>query len=94
MEYINEDRLIELINNSSLVDIYTIAKAFNTIYYMGNVRDFYINDIDALQCLKNDLCNEDRINTIGITRKCAIEYFGSVIEKVLVKLGVGDETGQ
>ncbi len=94
MEYINEDRLIELINSSNLADIYTIAKAFNTIYYMGNVKDFYINDIDALQCLKNDLCNEDRINTIGITRKCAIEYFGSVIEKVLVKLGGGDETEQ
>lgn len=32
MEYINEDRLIELINSSSLKDIYTIAKAFNIIY--------------------------------------------------------------
>jgi len=94
MEYINEDRLIGLINNSSLEDIYTVAKAFNTIYYMGNVRDFYINDIDALQCLKSDLCNEDRINTVGITRKCAIEYLNVVIKKVLAGLGVGDETEQ
>lgn len=94
MEYINENRLIELINSSSLEDIYTIAKAFNTIYFMGNVRDFYINDIDALQCLKNDLYNEEKIKTTGITRKCAIEYFGSVIEKVLVRLGVRGETEQ
>lgn len=91
MEYINEDRLIELINSSSLKDIYTIAKAFNTIYFMGNVRDFYINDIDALQCLKNDLCNEERINTVGrITRKCAIEYLYSVIGDVIVRLGERD----
>ena len=94
MEYINEDKLIELINSSSLEDLYTIVKAFNTIYYMGNVREFYINDIDALQCLKNDLCNKDRINTNGITRNYAIKYFGSVIEKVLMRLGVGDETEQ
>lgn len=91
MEYINEDRLIELINSSSLKDIYTIAKAFNTIYFMGNVRDFYINDIDALQCLKNDLCNEERMNTVGrITRKCAIEYLHSVIGDVIVRLGERD----
>lgn len=91
MEYINEDRLIEMINSSSLKDIYTIAKAFNTIYYMGNVREFYINDIDALQCLKNDLCNEERINTVGrITRKCAIEYLHSVIGDVIVRLGERD----
>ncbi|MDE6435834.1 MAG: hypothetical protein K2L07_16620, partial [Lachnospiraceae bacterium] len=91
MQYINEDRLIELINSSSLEDIYTIAKAFDTIYYMGNLRDFYINDIDALQCLKNDLCNEEKINIIGITRKCAIGYFNSVIEKMLIRLGVEGE---
>lgn len=91
MEYINEDKLIELINNSSLEDIYTIAKAFKTIYFMGNVRDFYINDIDALRCLKNDLCNKERINTHGVTRKCAMEYFSSIIDGVLVGLGVGNE---
>ncbi len=91
MEYINEDRLIEMINSSGLKDIYTIAKAFNTIYYMGNVRDFYISDIDALQCLKNDLCNEERMNTVGrITRKCAIEYLYSVIGDVIVRLGERD----
>lgn len=94
MEYINEDRVIELINSSGLEDIYTIANAFDTIYYMGNVKDFYTNDIDALQCLKNDLCNKDRINTNGITRNYAIEYLDSVIEKVLIRLGVGDETEQ
>ncbi|MCM1237168.1 MAG: KAP family NTPase [Ruminococcus flavefaciens] len=91
MEYINKDKLIELINHSSLADIYTIAKAFKTVYFMGNVRDFYINDIDALQCLKSDLCNEERININGITRKCAIEHFSTVVEGVLVRLGVGNE---
>lgn len=94
MEYINEDKLLELINSSSLKDIYTIAKAFNTIYYMGNVIDFYINDKDALQCLKNDLHNEEKINIVGITRKYAIEYFNSVIEKVLAGLRAGGETEQ
>ena len=89
MEYINEDKLI---NSSSLEYIYTIVKAFNTIYYMGNVKEFYLNDIDALQCLKSDLCNKERINTIGITRKCALEYLASVIEKVLVGLGAEDGT--
>lgn len=94
MEYINQDRLLELINNSSLQDIYTIADAFDTIYYMGNVKDFYINDIDSLQCFKNNLCNAERINIIGITRKCAIEYFNSQIKNVLVRLGVESKNEQ
>lgn len=87
MEYINEDKLIELTNNSSVENIYTIAKAFKTIYFMGNVKDFYINDIDALRCLKSDLCNEEKINTHGVTRKIAIEKFSSTIKEVLIGLG-------
>ena len=91
MEYIDEDKLVELITSSSLKGIYMIKNAFNTIYYMGNVRDFYINDVEALQCLRDDLHNEERVNIKGITRKYAIEQLDSAIQNVLVKLGVEEE---
>ena len=91
MEYIDEDKLIELINSSSLEDVYRIRDAFNVIYHMGNARDFYINDIEALQCLRDDLHNEEKVNIKGITRKYAIEQLDLAIQDVLVRLGVEEE---
>lgn len=88
MEYIDVEKLIKLINCSKLEGVYKIADAFDTIYYMGNVRDFYMNDIDGLKLLKERL---KKVDSKGITRKCAIEYLISKIDKILVGLGVGDE---
>ena len=92
MEYIDEDKLIELINASNLEGIYMIRDAFNVIYYMGNVKDFYINDVEDLQCLRDDLHNEERVNIKGITRKCAIEKLDSMIQDTLALMGVDEET--
>ena len=88
MEYIDVEKLIKLINCSKLEGVYKIADAFDTIYYMGNVRDFYMNDIDGLKLLKERL---KKVDSKGITRKCAIEYLISKIDKILVGLGVGGE---
>ena len=91
MEYMDVEKLIKLINCSKLEDIYKIADAFNEIYYMGNVRDFYMNDIDGLNFLKNRLNNHENVNYKGITRRYAIEYLISKINKILVGLGAGGE---
>jgi DNA polymerase III delta prime subunit len=88
MEYIDIAKLIELINAGSLEDVYTITASFKKIYFMGNLSDFYTNDIDALQELKRNLHNESKINVKGITRKYAIKNLINEIEKVLKNLGV------
>ena len=91
MEYIDIEKVIKLINSSDLEGIYKIADAFNVIYYMGNVKDFYMNDIEGLQLLAERLNNQEDVIAESITRKYAIEYLLSQINKTLIGLGVGGE---
>ena len=91
MEYIDIEKVIKLINSSDLEGIYKIAHAFNVIYYMGNVKDFYMNDIEGLQLLAERLNNQEDVIAESITRKYAIEYLLSQINKILIGLGVGGE---
>ena len=91
MEYIDIEKVIKLINSSDLEGIYKIADAFNVIYYMGNVKDFYMNDIEGLQLLAERLNNQEDVIAESITRKYAIEYLISQINKTLIGLGVGGE---
>lgn len=65
--------------------------AFNVIYYMGNVKDFYMNDIEGLQLLAERLNNQEDVIAESITRKYAIEYLLSQINKTFIGLGVGGE---
>lgn len=56
---------------------------------MGNVKDFYMNDIEGLQLLTERLNNQEDVIAESITRKYAIEYLLSQINKTLIGLGVG-----
>ena len=47
-----------------------------------------MNDIDGLKLLKERL---KKVDSKGITRKYAIEYLISKIDKILARLGVGGE---
>ena len=58
---------------------------------MGKVKDFYMNDIEGLQLLAERLNNQEDVIAESITRKYAIEYLLSQINKTLIGLGVGGE---
>ena len=58
---------------------------------MGNVKDFYMNDIEGLQLLAERLNNQEDVIAESITRKYAIEYLLSQINKTLIGLGIGGE---
>jgi hypothetical protein len=88
MEHMDIEKIINCIG---LVDIYKIADAFDTIYYMGNVSDFYMNDIDGLKLLRDSLNNQENVDYKGVTRRCAIEFLIAKVDKILLGLGVGGE---
>lgn len=56
-----------------------------------HVKDFYMNDIEGLQLLAERLNNQEDVIAESITRKYAIEYLLSQINKTLIGLGVGGE---
>lgn len=86
MSYIDINKIIELINISNLKDVYTIADSFSVIYYMGNVKDFYLRDLELLKLLKKDLSNRDMIKYEGVTREIAINFLKGEIEKYISRL--------
>lgn len=88
VEYLDLDRLLALINTSNNEGIYTILKTFNTVYYMGNLKDFYIADIDGLKKIIDGLKDEGIVKRGGITRKIALDEFTETLKKYLVLLGV------
>lgn len=55
IEYLDIDKLMDLISNSNVKDLYTISDAFKKVYYMGNLRDFYIGDIDGLILIREKI---------------------------------------
>ncbi len=57
---------------------------------MGNLKDFYIADIDGLMRFRNDLMDESVIKRSGITRQIALDSFVDTINQDLILLG-GDE---
>ena len=86
MSYIDINKIIELINISNLKDVYTIADSFSVIYYMGNVKDFYLRDLELLKLLKKYLSNRDMIKYEGVTREIAINFLKGEIEKYISRL--------
>ncbi len=88
---INLDLLYELIDKSDLKGLYDINAGLKKVYYMGNVRDFYMADIDRLISLKEWLLK--RLKTPGkdITWKIAIENINTFVISILRRLDVYDE---
>lgn len=91
VEYLDLDRLLALVNISNNEGIYTILRTFKAVYYMGNLKDFYMADIDGLKKIIDGLKDEGKVNQGGITRKIALGDFAETLKKYLVLLGVEEE---
>ena len=59
IEYLDFDKLLALINISNNEDIYTILQAFKTVYFMGNLKDFYMTDIEGIKRIIEGVKDDD-----------------------------------
>ena len=88
IEYLDLDKLLALINISNNKDIYTILQAFKTVYFMGNLKDFYMTDIEGIKRIIEGVKDDDIVKQGGITRKIALSNFVESLKKDLILLGV------
>lgn len=88
IEYLDLDKLLALINISNNQDIYTILQAFKTVYFMGNLKDFYMTDIEGIKRIIEGVKDDDIVKQGGITRKIALSNFVESLKKDLILLGV------
>lgn len=90
-EYIDFEKLYVLINASNNEGVYTIRRAFKAVYFMGNLQDFYVADIEALKLFRKNIMDERIVKQGGITRKIALDSFAETIRQDLILLGVDEE---
>ncbi len=90
-EYLDLKKLIELINLCDNKGLYTIRRAFNCVYHMGNLKEFYLADVDKLVELKNKIMDNNIVKRGGVTRGIALDYLTETIKHDLVLLGVNEE---
>lgn len=88
IEYLDLDKLLALINISNNEDIYTILQAFKTVYFMENLKDFYMTDIEGIKRIIEGVKDDDIVKQGGITRKIALSNFVELLKKDLILLGV------
>ena len=88
IEYLDLDKLLALINISNNEDIYTILQAFKTVYFMGNLKDFYMTDIEGIKRIIESVKDDDIVKQGGITRKIALSNFVESLKKDLILWGV------
>lgn len=88
IEYLDLDKLLALINISNNEDIYTILQAFKTVYFAGNLKDFYMTDIEGIKRIIEGVKDDDIVKQGGITRKIALSNFVESLKKDLILLGV------
>lgn len=88
IEYLDLDKLLALINISNNEDIYTILQAFKTVYFMGNLKDFYMTDIEGIKRIIEGVKDDDIVKQGGITKKIALSNFVESLKKDLILLGV------
>lgn len=88
IEYLDLDKLLALINISNNEDIYTILQAFKTVYFMGNLKDFYMADVQGIKRIIEGVKDDDIVKQGGITRKIALSNFVELLKKDLILLGV------
>lgn len=88
IEYLDLDKLLALINISNNEDIYTILQAFKTVYFMGNLKDFYMADVQGIKRIIEGVKDDDIVKQGGITRKIALSNFVESLKNDLILLGV------
>ena len=87
MEYVNIKSLIMLLDDATLEDIYNIKNVFNSIYRMGNIKDFFLDDLERLKELEIKI--SEKIKEIGIkgkTYKYAIENLHNALVSIIERL--------
>ena len=89
--YLDIEKLYKLINESDNEGLHTLRRAFKTIYFMSNLKEFYVADIDGLKRLRNGLRDETIIKHGGITRQIALDAFADMIKQDLILLGVDED---
>ena len=57
---------------------------------MGNLKDFYIADIEKLKEFRNNLMDKSVIRQGGITRQIALDSFVDLIKQDLILLGADE----
>lgn len=80
--------VLVLINTSNNEGIYKILRAFNVVYSMGNLKDFYMADIEGIKRIIEGVNDDDIVKQGGITRKIALSKFVELLKKDLILLGV------
>jgi len=91
IEYLNFEKFNALINASDNEGLYTIRHAFKIIYHMGNLKDFYMADIEGLKIIRKNILDEKIVKQGGITRKIALDSFAEMIKQDLMLLGVDED---
>lgn len=86
--YLDIDEFICFFQVCSLPDIYRIIRAFQGVYNFRNLSDFYKNDIEKLEELKNKI---NEIPWDGVSRNRAKNMFVSVLSEIIDRIANKNE---
>lgn len=90
IEYLDFEKLYALINISDNKGLYTIRNAFKVVYFMGNLRDFYVTDIEGLKEFRKNIMDERIVKRGGITRQIALDSLAETIKQDIILMGVDE----
>ena len=83
INYIDIEEFIRFVQECSLPDIYGIIRALQGVYSFSNLSDFYRNDAEKLEKLKNGI---NKIPWDGVTRNRAKNIFVSVLSEIIDRI--------
>lgn len=86
MKYINLDLLLDCIRKTNLEGVYHIIEGINRVYGFQNLYDYFIQDVDLLKKLKEDIQNPKIIKWRGKTGEHAMHYFMDSLDNILTRI--------
>lgn len=87
MDSVDIGGVIILLKKATLKEIYEMEAVFMTVYRMGNVKDFFVKDLDKLRSLVSEIDSiKGEICQKGKTYKFAIESFKKRILSIIERL--------
>lgn len=78
INYIDLDKLIDIVQTGSIIEIYDIARAFEKVYGFRNLYEFYAADTEGLKMLIDRL---EQLECRGKTQKEAINVLLNTLKK-------------
>ena len=82
-QFFNEfdiNTIVEKIKSSNSKNIYNFKYCVDRIYNFSNLKEFYINDLEKIEQLIENLNSMDKVS-FGITKKEAIEYLSKTLKE-------------